>query len=535
MRMANRTDDPQESGPGAGHSLITRRSPRGDVSARHLLLPLAVGAFLLRAVPVLVGGGLLGLHGYDDGVYFGGAIALVEGAIPYRDFLLLHPPGMLVGLPPFAMLGHLTGDPAAFAVGRVAIMLLGAANAVLVALVASRYDRLAGLTAGALYAVWTTASNVERTTDLHGPQNTLLLLGLLALAGRGRIGPKRAAVGGIALGLAMTIQLWQAVSVAILLWWVIVRARGEGWDRLRPGMAYVAAAGSAFALVCLPFFAMAPDAMIRYLLVDQMGRPPVDIDVIERLRVLEGFPQLRQLPRSLRDLVPDPLVILTAGAGVATICATAWIFVWTRPWAVLAVAQSVVVLVTPSFFNDYPSFMAPAGALVIGTGLAAVSRSSTRLGFGFVRGRALVAVVLAPLAVISLLHLEGETMPLDTIQRDLAGARCVTADSPAVLVLTSALRRNLDAGCRQVLDPTGISYDTDRNVPDSSKAGNWRLDAPGYQAAMVEWYTSGDAALFVRPSANGFTPATRAAIARRLPVELRRGIVVVRLAAPTNP
>jgi len=380
--MANRTDGPQESGRGAHHSLVTRASPPRDRRDTHLLIAPAVGAFLIRVVPVLAGGGLVGLHGYDDGVYFGGAIALVEGTIPYRDFLLLHPPGMVVGLTPFAMLGHVAGDPAAFAVGRVAIMLLGAANAVLVALVASRYDRLAGFTAGALYAVWTTASNVERTTDLHGPQNMLLLLGLLALARPGRIGPRRAALAGIALGLAMTIQLWQAVSVAILLWWVIVRAPGESWERFRPGVAYVAAAWIAFGLVCLPFFATAPEAMIRYLLVDQMGRPPVDIDVIERLRVLEGFPQLRQLPRSLRDLVPDPLVMLAAAGGLATICATAWIFVWTRPWAVLAVAQSMVVLATPSFFNDYPSFMAPAGALVVGTALAAIARSSKRLGFG---------------------------------------------------------------------------------------------------------------------------------------------------------
>jgi alpha-1,2-mannosyltransferase len=533
--MANRTDGPQESGPGASHSLITRGSLRDRLPSTGAILALAVGAFLIRAVPVLVGGGLLGLHGYDDGVYFGGAIALVEGTIPYRDFLLLHPPGMVVGLTPFAMLGQLTGDPAAFAVGRVAIMLLGAANAVLVAVVASRYDRLAGVTAGALYAVWTTASNVERTTDLHGPQNTLLLLGLLALAQRGRIGPRRAALAGIALGLGMTIQLWQAVSVAILLWWVIVRARGDGLERLRPGVAYTGAVGFAFALICVPFFVTAPDAMIRYLLVDQMGRPPVDIDVIERLRVLEGFPQLRQLPRSLRDLVPDPLVILAAAGGVATICATAWIFVWTRPWAVLAVAQSMVVLATPSFFNDYPSFMAPAAALVVGTALAAIARSSKRLRFGVIRGRALIVVVLAPLAVISLLHLEGESMPLDAIERDLVHARCVTADSPALLVLTSSLRRNLETGCPQVLDPTGISYDTDRDVPDPSKPGNFRLGAPGYQAAMVEWYTSGDAALFVRPSADGFTTATKAAIARRLPIERRRGIVVVRLAPATNP
>ena len=48
----------------------------GDVGALLLILVLA---FLVRLVPVLAGGGLTGLLGYDDGVYFGGAIALEQG------------------------------------------------------------------------------------------------------------------------------------------------------------------------------------------------------------------------------------------------------------------------------------------------------------------------------------------------------------------------------------------------------------------------------------------------------------------------
>src|SRR5687767_2243006 len=287
-----------------------------------LLMTLAIGAFAIRAVPVLAGGGLQGLHGYDDGVYFGGATALVHGALPYRDFLLLHPPGMVLGLSPFAILGNLTGDPAAFAVARVSIMGLGAVNAVLVALVAGRYNRLAGLTAGALYAVWNTASNVERTTDLHGPQNTLLLLGLLALARSGRITPRRAALSGVFLGLAMTVQLWQAVSFVVILWWVLVRGRDDAWHRLRPAAAYLASAGIAFGLVCIPFLVGAPERMIRYVVVDQIGRPNVDVDPIDRLRVLEGFAQLAQMPPVLRQLVPDPVVLVAAGAALAMVIVT---------------------------------------------------------------------------------------------------------------------------------------------------------------------------------------------------------------------
>ena len=501
--------------------------PRGP---GRLLITLAVAAFAIRAIPVLVGGGLQGLHGYDDGVYFGGATALVHGVLPYRDFLLLHPPGMVLGLTPFALIGTFAGDPAAFAIARIAIMVLGAANAVLVALVAGRYSRFAGLMAGALYAVWNTASNVERTTDLHGPQNTLLLLGLLVLARSGRIDRRRAAVCGVFLGLAMTVQLWQAVSVIVILWWVLVRARGDGWDRLRPAAAYVVGAGIAFGFVCLPFLVAAPEAMIRYVVVDQVGRPNVGPNVIERLRVLEGFAQSTQMPPIVSQLLPDPVILLAAAGALAIVVATAWICPWTRLWAALAIVQSAVVLVTPSFFNDYPSFIAPAATLVIGTAVAVVLGRLARRGLRPAHGRAVIGLVLAPLAAVSLIHVEGETLPLADLERDVARARCISADSPALLVLTSAMRRNLDAGCPLVLDPTGVSYDTDRGRPLPRSNGNWRLHAPGYQAAMVAWYTSGEVALFVRPRSDGLTSATQAAIARRLPIEVRRGIVTVRLA-----
>jgi hypothetical protein len=38
--------------------------------------------------------GLTGFTNYDDGVNFGGALGLVHGELPYRDFLWLHPPGI---------------------------------------------------------------------------------------------------------------------------------------------------------------------------------------------------------------------------------------------------------------------------------------------------------------------------------------------------------------------------------------------------------------------------------------------------------
>ena len=62
---------------------------------------------------------------YDDGVYMGSALSLVQGRIVYRDFLMLNPPGIVYVLMPFAALSSITSDGNAFAPARVGMMLAG--------------------------------------------------------------------------------------------------------------------------------------------------------------------------------------------------------------------------------------------------------------------------------------------------------------------------------------------------------------------------------------------------------------------------
>src|SRR3954452_3278060 len=77
-------------------------------------LPIALLAFAARLLPTLHGGGVGGISDYDEGVYFGGAQALTAGRLPYRDFVLLHPPGIILLLTPFAMLARVVTDQRAF-------------------------------------------------------------------------------------------------------------------------------------------------------------------------------------------------------------------------------------------------------------------------------------------------------------------------------------------------------------------------------------------------------------------------------------
>ncbi|MFL5778400.1 MAG: hypothetical protein ACJ761_05610 [Chloroflexota bacterium] len=493
-----------------------------------LLVGLALLAFVVRLVPVLRGGGLVGMIDHDDGVYFGSAVALVHGRIAYRDFLLLHPPGILYLLSPFAALGYLVGDANALAIMRVVFMLLGAVNTVLVTLVAGRGGRLAGLSAGALYAVWVVPANVERTSWLIGPQSTLLLLALLLL---GRGGEPRAlgstrlvAVGGL-IGLAVGIQLWGVVPFAVVLGWLVIGLRGLSW-RASTGrvVAYSVSAAIAAGAVVLPFLLTAGPVMLRYIVVDQVGRfARTNTPPINRLRALEGLP----MTGTWAGLVPPVAVVLgfvMAGAVVA------WI-AWQRPharlWVALLAGQTGFLLLGPVFFNHYAGWIAPAAALSIGTAADAALRPS---GEGHRRTAVAAAVYATALAVLlagNVTRAAGTRLPLAALTADLAAARCVAADSPVLLVVTGTLRRVLDSGCALKLDPAGTSNDTDSGVTGRART---RRNQPEYQQAMEAYYGNSDAALFARlTEGDGFTAKTWADIRRALPVTRMYGRITVLL------
>ena len=141
----------------------------------------AVAAFLFRLVPVLRGGGLFGFGNYDDGVYYASATGFIHGLLPYRDFLLLHPPAITLLLAPFAAVAQLTSDSYGFAAARVAWMLLGAANAVLIWKILRPIGLIAAAFGGFGYAVFYPAIYSDNSTLLESPATTALLIAILLL------------------------------------------------------------------------------------------------------------------------------------------------------------------------------------------------------------------------------------------------------------------------------------------------------------------------------------------------------------------
>jgi hypothetical protein len=149
----------------------------------------AVLAGVARLVPVLRGGGLTGLGNYDDGVYYASGTALLNGILPYRDYVFLHPPGIVVMLAPFGLAGQ---DTTGLAVARVTWMLLGVINTVLVARILRPVGLVEAAVGALFYATAFPAIYIEWTPMLEGPAQTCVLWAILLLPGRaGWVAPVR--------------------------------------------------------------------------------------------------------------------------------------------------------------------------------------------------------------------------------------------------------------------------------------------------------------------------------------------------------
>lgn len=111
-------------------------------------------ACALRNAPALHAGNLMGVLEYDDGVHYAAGLALLHGQLPYRDFVLLHPPAIALLMAPFAGLGQLIGQPTALALARLGMLAVGLTNVVLLARLLRGAAPVAGLVAAGVYAAY---------------------------------------------------------------------------------------------------------------------------------------------------------------------------------------------------------------------------------------------------------------------------------------------------------------------------------------------------------------------------------------------
>jgi len=471
-----------------------RRGGRIRGAGRSWCVPVMVAvagvAFAARIWVLFRSDGFHALAGYDQGVYYAAADAFVHGRQPYDGFLLLHPPGIMLFLSPFAAFGSVTSDATGMAVARFAVILLGTLNAVLVTRIARRFGLVAAIAGGFFYALWAPVVLLENQTRLEPLGNTCLLLALVALLRRRaeRISARAEVLAGAALGAAAGVKIWGVLPLLVVLGWQLF-SRGR-----RSVFRVTAGAVAAVTAICLPFFLMAPDAMFRMLVTDQLGRPPKRTTLGSRLYSLSAVG---------RWMTPSTLSgVLAAAIGVLALSAVilAWRERSARVVVVLLFAQTALLLLAPSYFANYAAFLAPAAALTLAIAseplavwLAQRGQVVRIAGVG-VLSTAVVAVgiLLVPIRV------EGAaTFPGRQLGAAAGQQRCVLSDTPIALIEMNVLSRDLENGCKVHVDVTGYTYEGGLGLGPNGTKLNRRKNA-AWQQHVLAYLTSGNAVLIAR-------------------------------------
>ena len=463
-----------------------------------LLAATALG-LALRVYQLARPGFLLGVTEYDDGVYFGSAVRLFYGAVPYRDFVLVHPPGIVLLMAPLGLLARATGTATAFAVARVLTAVAGAACVPLGGSLVRHRGPLAVAIVCGLLAVYPAGIDASHTVLLEPWLVLFCLFGALAAFEGDRLTARsrRLTWAGVAFGFAVAIKLWAALPLLIiaLLYWALVSRRA--------GLRCLAGVLIGFGAAALPFFVSAPGSFYRDVVVAQLSRADLTrVPVWLRLQSLAGL----NVPKPASHAVIALACIALAGLALA-FALGAW-FETRRPPPVLdcfagltAILILVVFLVPADFYPHYAWFFAPFLALSLGL-------TASRWAAGFtvslhgragrsVRARMVPLLTLAAMAVTGLFavrqfqHLSrlrsGDPAPL--VRRSTSRGACLLVDIPTVSILADRFV-STDPGCSPMVDPIGTSYAL-------SGGRNGVTGAARTPAVMRLWRSAFEAARYV--------------------------------------
>lgn len=352
-----------------------RTPPVGSASEWWVLVALLVGAWALRVAPFLSPSGVVGWPvDYDEGVYVAGAQLLARGALPWRDFAFVHPPGILYALAPFTLL-----EPrSALIAARVAMTFVGTLNVALVFLAVRPRGGLSGAVVGAaLYAAWPEVVYADRRVLIEPLLSLFCLLAIQSLAvapDAEATTPSRGAprwLAGLMLGLALAVKSWA------VLWFIGALSAAPS---PRVAMRWLMVALGTFALVTgwllLADTGAAWDMLIRV----HLARPP-DGDLSRLIRLREMF--------VARSVVPIVTLAVTAP----------WLLKNAGTPVVRALGATFSLLVaafmaSAAWWNQYDAHLATVMAPLVGLGVG-MTLEAWR-----VRVRLAGAVVLGGLAAI---------------------------------------------------------------------------------------------------------------------------------------
>jgi alpha-1,2-mannosyltransferase len=408
---------------------------------------------------------------YDSGIYLAASIHFISGSIPYRYFVFVHPPGILLLMSPVALISRIFGSHDGFVVARMVSAVVTASNATLLAWLVRYRGRTAMLIAGGGLALLPVASFVSTGVELEPYLICLVLLGSLTVfpfeRARAELTTRRLVVGGLFFGAAALVSLWALFPFLALVFCLVPRYR-------RRVLLLIGSAAAGFVMLALPFYLMAGNNFISQVFGDQLTRVAnvtSDGGVISRFITMTGFSNTSLAPTTEEAIVAVGVLLLvvvlayTRRVGHATV---------DHYLLVASLVSMSALLVAPESYTYYGYFTAPFLLGVFGISLARLGPSMRELlgtkrasksqrQFGYA-----VYVLVAGALVVALIA-EGTSFysnytrtygyyndPFYAITNLIPAGSCVVYDQVSYGVFANRLDTS-DPNCPSVVDPDAVA------------------------------------------------------------------------------
>jgi alpha-1,2-mannosyltransferase len=502
-------------------SRLRSMSPAALAILSATVLALALRLFLVTRPGFLTSGTVE----YDDGVYLGAALRLLHGALPYKDYAFVQPPGIVVVALPGALLGSLTSQATGLAAARILSVLASTACVPLAGrLVRHRGVIACGVTAG-LLAVYPADVLSGRTLLLEPWMNLACLLAANAAFRDGRLAsPRWLAWAGAAFGCGIAIKFWAAAPAAVLLAVCLIARPPAPTSRAKRAGALVGGALGGFAVLAGPFALADPAGFIRQTLLYQVSREGAYAPISLRLAHLTGL--IDVLGRDGKVAAPGTTThslfamgaeasthtvavgwpaYAAAAAGIALIAAGYLRGLRQRTpleWFALvtAVLATAAIMGYSAFFYHYPDFPAPWLAITVGaaaqslacliTGTAGRARLARRIV------AAAVAVVILAVAGIEARELEPAHVPASpaSVSALVPAGSCLVADQVSFAIAADRFAAP-NSGCPDLVDSLAVTLALSGGVSPQGGAGNMPHVIAGWEAifgkAQYVWLSGG--------------------------------------------
>jgi alpha-1,2-mannosyltransferase len=458
-------------------------------------------AVIMFGLQVLWRGHLTGVDEYDDGVYFGAAINLVHGVLPFSGYAFLQPPGIAVVLAPFAFAARWTGTAHAFEAARVFIAVLGIANVWLMGRLLRHRPTSELVVAMTIMAVYPGALASAQTVLIEPVVVVLCLLGLVVLFEEDQltVSRRRQVTAGVVLGLAVATKVWALAPLLVLA--VVLWRASRTLSGITPVARLFGGAWAGFLVVCAPLAGAAPRASFHEVFVVQATRYVGGYSWRERLQNLSGTTLLvHESATTVRGQHTFDAVLVAVAVFVVAVVAVSWRTARpVLPLEVVGISTTLLVAVSFKFahayYYHYSGFVAPFLALAATRAVTCLVSGARRpdshalarrIGAG--GSLAVVGVLLPAIAVadVTFLARSSPKPQITAAFRDALPVRgCILHLQPALGLLADRFTAN-ERGCPAVVDYLGEERTLDRGLAQLPEDET----TPALQRLMLRWMSS---------------------------------------------